>query len=154
MIIFPEPLTHSYPSEESAAACVKQALEHCATFLASTEGAAALEAIESQEDGAFDAIEQIEQAATAAQEANATDVEVTFADGSTTGLFSPTFMDAALLGTSQVKEMVRLQSSLNDDEVDARVIAGALAFENQTGFEDAMLWLHSLHLAGALTTES
>lgn len=144
-----------FASEETAVRdCALNAFSNAQAYVASSEGISALATLESDNsdgDGGS-AVEQFERAAETARNRSGSDVEIIFDDGSLSSLFISTFMDAVLLGAGQAEAMVDFLARF-DGEVDARIVAGALAYENQTGFDDAMIWLHALSLAGLLDTE-
>lgn len=154
MLAFPDPMPHRFSSEEAARSCVLNALSGAQAYVASPEGVAALATLDSDDTGevSADVMERVERAAEAARDESGVDVEIEFEDGSLPSLFIPTFMDAILLGVDQAKGMVDLLTHF-DGEADARIVTGALAYENLTGFDDAMIWLHALSLAGLLDTK-
>lgn len=151
MIIFPDPMPYTFSPDADVVACVKDALKSCADLLATPEGKADLLAVEGEGEEAYSdaAYDRLIRAREEAKERFGADVEVTYEDGGTDSLYLEVFYNALLLGIPQVQFRI---NHLNHymEEADARVLAGILTFENLVPFENSMLWVHSLYLAGAV----
>lgn len=154
MIIFPDPMPYTFPPDADVVACVQDALESCADLLATPEGKADLLAVEGEGEEAYSdaASDRLYRAREEARERFGADVEVTYEDGGTDSLYLEVFYNALFLGVPQVQFRI---NHLNHymEEADARVLAGVLTFENMVPFENSMLWVHALYLAGAIDAD-
>lgn len=154
MIIFPDPMPHTFPPDADVVACVQDALKSCADLLATPEGEADLLAVEGEGEEANSeaASDRLYDAMDKARDRFGADIEVTFGNGDTASLHREVFYNALFLGVPQVQWRI---NHLNHycEEADARALAGVLTFENLMPFESSMLWVHSLYLAGAIDAD-